>query len=164
MVHGNRAVNVDLDDGRTRLLARDDVRKDTTRAFMPEEWEQRQSQLVGSGLEPRPDELLEEPLRGRKRNQRPNVEEAPPRRSLRLAKKSVTMGVQGTVDDPEELPYFMQAMGSRYTGTSQSMVMLAVEVDDSHKQAALEQSDVEEQDGGEVLDEGAVGDSSWEEL
>ena len=31
MVHGNRAVNVDLDDGRTRLFARDNVRKDTTR-------------------------------------------------------------------------------------------------------------------------------------
>ena len=31
MVHGNRAVNVDLDDGRSRLFARDAVRKDTTR-------------------------------------------------------------------------------------------------------------------------------------
>ena len=93
MVHGNRAVNVDLDDGRTRLFASDDVRKDTTRPFMSEEEEQLQSQLVGSGLEPRPDELLEEPLRGRKQNQRPNVEEAPPRRSLRLAKKSVTVTV-----------------------------------------------------------------------
>ena len=136
MVHGNRAVNVDLDDGRTRRFARDDVRKDTTRAFMPEEEEQLQSQRVGTGLEPRPDELLEEPLRGRNRNQRPNVEEAPPRRSLRLAKKRVSMGAQGTVDDLEELPYYMQAMGSGYAGTSQSMVM----------------------------DEYAVGDSSGEEL
>ena len=59
MVHGNIAVNVDLDDGRTRLFARDDLRKDTTRAFMQEEEEQLQSQLLGTGLEPRPDELLE---------------------------------------------------------------------------------------------------------
>ena len=33
MVHRNRAFNVDLDDGRTRLLARDGVRKNTTKAY-----------------------------------------------------------------------------------------------------------------------------------
>ena len=60
-VHGNRAVNVDLDDGRTRLFAKDDVRNDTTRAFMQddvrndttrafmqEEEEQLQLQLAGT--------------------------------------------------------------------------------------------------------------------
>ena len=81
-----------------------------------------------------------------------------------MTKNRLIMGAQGTVDDPEELPYYMQAVGSGYAGTSQSMVMLAVEEEDSHKQAALEQSDVEEQDGDKVLDEGAVGDSSGEEL
>ena len=95
-------------------------------------------------------------MRGRKRNQRPNVEEAPPRR--------VTMGAQGTMDNPEELPYCMQAVGSGYAGTSQSMAMLAVEEEDSLEQAAMEQSVDEEQDGGEVLDEDTAGDSSGEEL
>ena len=103
-------------------------------------------------------------MRGRKRNQRPNVEEAPPRRSLRLAKKRVTMGAQGTVDDPEELSYYMQAVGSGYAGTSQSMVMPAVEEEDSLEQAAMEQLVAEEQDRGEVLDEDTAGDSSGEEL
>ena len=162
--HGNRAVNVDLDDGRTHLFARDDVRKDTTRAFMPEEEEQLQSHLAGTELEPRPDELLEEPLRGRKQNQRPNGEEAPPRRSLRLAKKSMTMGAQGTVDDPEGLPYYIQAVGSGYAGTRQSMVMTAVEEEDTHKQATMDQLVAEEHNSSEVLDEEAVGDSSAEEL
>ena len=164
MVHGNRAVNVDLDDGRTRLFARDDVRKDTTRAFMPEEEEQLQSQLAGTGLEPRPDEQLEEPSRGRKRNQRPNVEEAPPRKSLRLAKKSVTIGAQGTVDDPERLPYYRQAVGSVYAGIRQSMVMPAMEEEDTHEKAAREQSDTEVQDGGEVFDKEVVGENAVEEL
>ena len=147
MVHGNRAVNVDLDDGRTRMFARDAVRKDTTRAFMPEEEEQLQSQLAGTGLEPRPDEPLLEPLRGRKRNHRPNVEEAAPRRSLSLAKKTVTLGAQGTMNDPEELPYYMQAVESGYAGISQGRVMPATEEEDTP-----EQSDTTEHDGGEMLD------------
>ena len=33
MVHGDRAVNVDLDEGVLRLFARDAVRKDTTRKY-----------------------------------------------------------------------------------------------------------------------------------
>ena len=49
------------------------------------------------------------------------------------------MGAQGTVDDLEELPYYMQAVGRGYTETSQSMVMLAVEEEDTHEQAAMEQ-------------------------
>ena len=74
------------------------------------------------------------------------------------------MGAQRTVDTPEELPYYMQAVESGYAGTSQSMVMPAVEEEDTHKQTALEQSVAEEQKGCKVLDEDAVGDRSVEEL
>ena len=56
MVHGIRAVNVDLDDGRTRLFGRDTVRKDTTKAYRLKEEEHLQSQLARTVLEPRPDE------------------------------------------------------------------------------------------------------------
>ena len=164
MVHRDRAVNVDLDDGRTRLFARDAMRKDTTRAFMPEEEEQLQSQLAGTGLEPRPDEQLEEPLRGRKRNQRPNMEEAAPRRSLRLAKKSVTLGAQGTVDDPEGLPYYMQAVERGYAGIRQSMATPAIEEEDTPEQVARGHPDSEEQGVGEVLDEEAEAEIAVEEL
>ena len=42
---------------------------------------------------------------------------AEPRRSLRLAKKKVTMGRQGTMDNPEVLPYYMEAVESGYART-----------------------------------------------
>ena len=45
------------------------------------------------------------------------MEGVEPRRSLRLAKKSETMGRQGTLDDPEVLPYYMEAVESGYAGT-----------------------------------------------
>ena len=50
------------------------------------------------------------------------MEEAEPRRSLRLAKKKVTMGRLGTVatvDDPEVLPYYMEAVERGWAGTRQ---------------------------------------------
>ena len=40
-----------------------------------------------------------------------------PRRSTRLAKKRVNMGAQGTVDDPEILPYYMDAVEQGWAGT-----------------------------------------------
>ena len=40
-----------------------------------------------------------------------------PRRRLRLAKKKVTMGRKGTLDDPEVRPYYMEAVKSAYAGT-----------------------------------------------
>ena len=40
------------------------------------------------------------------------MEEVGPRRSLRLARKKVTMGLMGTVDNPEVLPYYMAAVQS----------------------------------------------------
>ena len=48
MVHGDRAVNVDLDEGEPRLFARDAVRKDTTRAYQEQEEEELRSQLAGT--------------------------------------------------------------------------------------------------------------------
>ena len=48
------------------------------------------------------------------------MEDVEPRRSLRLAKKKVTMGRLGTMDDPEVLPYYMAAVESGYAGTSQT--------------------------------------------
>ena len=162
MVHGNRAVNVDLDCGRTRLFARDAVRKDTTKVYRQVEEEHLQSQLMGTVLEPRPDEQLEEPMRGRKQNQRPNVEEDAPRRSLGLAKKSVTMGAQGSMDDPEGLPCYMQAVESGYAGISRSMAMPDIEEEDTPEQVASGQSYTVEQDGDKVLN-GAAGEIPQEE-
>ena len=46
MVHGDRAVNVDLEEGVRRLFARDDVRKDTTRKYQDQEEEELRSQLA----------------------------------------------------------------------------------------------------------------------
>ena len=93
------------------------MRKDTTKAYREAEEEELRSQLAGTVLEARPDEQLEESMRGRRRKQKPNMEEVESWRSLRLAKKSVTMGRQGTVDDPEVLPYYMEAVESGYADT-----------------------------------------------
>ena len=102
MVHGDRAVNVELDEGNSRLFARDAVRKDTTRAYQEQEEEELRVQLGG-------EDSLEEQQEGgeKQRNKRRshNVEDVEPRRSLRLAKKKVTLGDTGTVDNPEVLPY-----------------------------------------------------------
>ena len=51
-------------------------------------------------------------MRERRQKQIPNMEEAEPRRSLRLSKKKVTVGrleMVATVDDPQVLPYYMEA-------------------------------------------------------
>ena len=53
--------------------------------------------------------------RGRSRN----VEEVEPRRSARLAKRKVTLEDKGKVDNPEELPYYMEAVENGYAGTRQ---------------------------------------------
>ena len=47
------------------------------------------------------------------------MEDVEPRRSLRLAKKKVTLGDTGTVDNPGELPYYMEAVENGYAGTRQ---------------------------------------------
>ena len=85
MVHGNRSVNVDLHNGRTRRFARYAVRKDTTKAYREAEEEELWSQLAQTVLETRTDEQLDEFMRGRRQKQKPNMEGVEPRRSLRLA-------------------------------------------------------------------------------
>ena len=95
------------------------MRKDTTKAYREAEEEELRSQLAGTVLEARPDEQLEESMRGRRRKQKPNMEEVESWRSLRLAKKNMTIGRQGTIDDPEVLPYYMEAVESGYAGTKQ---------------------------------------------
>ena len=117
MVHGNRSVNVDLDDGGTWLFERAAMKKNTTKTYR--EAEELRNQLAGTVLEARTDKQLEESVRERRRRQKPNMEGVEPRRSLRLAKKSVTMGRQGTVGDPEVLPYYMEAVERGYAGTRQ---------------------------------------------
>jgi hypothetical protein len=123
MVHGDRAVNRDLDEGVTRLFARDAVRKDTTRAYQEQEEEELRSQLAGTVGEDRPEaglEQLEESRNERSERRKLNMEDVEPRRSLRLAKKKVTIRRLGTVDDPEVLPYYMAAIESGYAGTRQN--------------------------------------------
>ena len=61
-------------------------------------------------------------MRERRQQQIPNMEEAEPRRSLRLSKKKVTVGrleMVATVDDPEVLPYYMEAVERGWAGTRQ---------------------------------------------
>ena len=61
-------------------------------------------------------------MRERRQKQIPNMEEAEPRRSLRLSKKKVTVGRLETVakvDDPEVLPYYMEAVKRGWAGTRQ---------------------------------------------
>ena len=97
-------------------------------------------------------------MRGRRKKQKPNMEEVEPRRSLRLAKKNVTMGRQGTVDDPEVLPYYMEAAESGYAGTRQSEERGVTEEEDTPVQASDGQSDTAGQgDVNEGLDEAAEG-------
>ena len=98
MVHGDGSANVEFDDGSTRLFERTAVKKDTSKAYREVEEEEIRNQLAGTVLEARTDEQLEQSMRERRQRQKPSMEGAEPRRSLRLAKKRVTMGCQGTVD------------------------------------------------------------------
>ena len=52
----------------------------------------------------------------RKARQVPNTDQAELRRSSRLARKMVTMGTQGSTHNPENLPYYMEAVGQGNTG------------------------------------------------
>ena len=101
---------MDLEDGRTRLFERKAVKKDTTKAYREAEEEELRSQVAGTVLEAKVDKQLEESMRERRQRQTPNKEETELGRSLRLAKKKVTMGRLRTVDFPEVLPYYMEAV------------------------------------------------------
>ena len=68
-------------------------------------------------MEAKDDGQLEESMQESRKRQRHNMEQMEPRRSTRLAKKRVTMGAQGTVDDPEILPYYMDAVEQGWAGT-----------------------------------------------
>ena len=123
------------------MAARDAVRKDTTKAYREAEEEELRSQLAGTVLEARLDEQLEENMRGRRRKLKPNMEDVEHRRSLRLAKKNVTIGRQGTIYNPEVLPYYMEAVESGYAGTRQRTVRGVTEEEDTPVQASDEQYD-----------------------
>ena len=123
MVHGDRAVKVDLDEGLPRLFARDAMRKDTTRKYHNQEEEELRSQLVdtvGGDVLGMGQEQMEENRSERSKRRKPNVEDVEPRRSLRLAKKRMTVELQKTVHDPEVLPYYMAAVESGYAGIRQN--------------------------------------------
>mgnify|MGYP007114303775 FL=1 len=62
-----------------------------------------------------------------RKRQRPNKEQVEPRRSTRLAKERVTMGAQGTLDDPEDLPYYMDAVKQGWAGTKKSCPQYGLE-------------------------------------
>ena len=48
LVHGKRSVNVALEDSRTRLFTRADVRKDSTKRYQEAEEEELKSQVAGT--------------------------------------------------------------------------------------------------------------------
>ena len=99
LVHGERAVNMDLEDARTRLFERAAVKKNSTKKYQESEEEKLRNQVAGASLEAKEDAQLEESMQERRTRQMPNTEQGEPRRSPRPAKKKVTMGRQGTVDD-----------------------------------------------------------------
>ena len=55
--------------------------------------------------------------RKKRKRQRPHLDQGELRRSPWLMKKTVTMGRQGTVDDPEILPHYMEAVERGWAGT-----------------------------------------------
>ena len=115
LVHGERSVNVMLESGDTRLFMREDVRLDSTKKY--QEDEDLSTQLAGTGPEARKDqELVETRRRPRRARQTPNSDQGEPRRSLRLAKKKVTMREEKRSHNPEHLPYYMEAVEQGHPG------------------------------------------------
>ena len=117
LVHGQRSLNVGLKDGRSRLFRRGALKKDSTRKYQEDNEEELSNQVAGTSLEVKVDGQLEGSMQESRKRQRPNKEQVEPRRSTRLAKKQVTIGAQGTVDDPEILPYYMDAVEQGWAGT-----------------------------------------------
>ena len=102
-------------------------------------------------------------MRGRRQKLKPNMEDVEPRRSLRLAKKSVTMGRLGTVDDPEVLPYYMEAVERGYAGTRQITLRGVTEEEDAPLQASGEQHEPAEQEDAREGQEEAMEGGPQEE-
>ena len=94
------------------------------------------------------------------------MEDVEPRRSLRLAKKKVTMGRLGKVDDPEVLPYCMAAVKSGYAGTRQINPKVFSEEEDAPLQDISEQQELTEQEeaGGDQEEATEQATKSVEEL
>ena len=81
-----------------------------------------------------------------------------PRKSWVQAKYSLTMGRLGTVDDPEVLPYYMEAFENGYAGTRQSILRGVTEEEDTPLQASNEQQDdAGQEDTGKGQDEDTEG-------
>ena len=127
LVHGQRSLNVGLEDGRRRLFRRGALKKDSTRKYQEAEGEELSNQVAGTSLEAKDDGQLEESMQESRKRQRPNKEQVEPRRSTRLAKKRVTMGAQGNVDDPEILPYYMDAVEQGWAGTKKNCPQYGLE-------------------------------------
>ena len=84
--HGERSVNVALEDNSSRLFMREDVRLDSTKKYQEAEEEGLNTHLVGMGLEARNNhKLMETMRRPRKAKQAPNTDQGEPKRSSRLA-------------------------------------------------------------------------------
>ena len=90
-------------------------------------------------------EQMEESRNERSEKRKPNVEDVGPRRSLRLAKKKVTMGLQGTVHDPEVLPYYMAAVESGYVGTRQNNPRVFPEEEEQQEGMVQEEAVMDEE-------------------
>ena len=103
---------------------------------------------------------MEESRKEKRQRRKPNVEDVEPRRSLRLAKKKVTMGRQGTVDDPEVLPYYMAAVERGYAGARQSDPRVFPEEEDT----PMEEERQEPAEQGEEVAEEAGEEDLQEEL
>ena len=117
LVYGQRSVDVGLKDGRSRLFTREKVKKDSTKRYQEVGEEELRNQVAGTSLEAEEDEELEEFMQERRKRQSPNTEQVEPRRSTSLAKKRVSMGPQGTVDDPDILAYYMEAVKQGWAST-----------------------------------------------
>ena len=156
---------MDLDEGEPRLFARDAVRKDTTRAYLEQEEEELRAQLTDPVGEEALGEQLGESTRENRKRRKANVEDVEPRRSARLAKKRVTLGGTGLVDNPEDLPYYMEAVESGYAGPGQSdpAVLRGKENEATADLGGLQESVEEEdmEDPEEAMDQSAGG---YEEL
>ena len=94
------------------------------------------------------------------------MEDVEQRRSLRLAKKKVTMGRLGTVDNPEVLPYCMVAVKGGYAGTRQINPKVFSEEEDAPLQDISEQQGFTEQEeaGGDQEEAIEQATESVEEL
>ena len=103
-------------------------------------------------------------MRGQRQKLKPNMEDVEPRRSLRLAKKNVTLGRLGTVDDPEVLPYYMEAIERGYAGTRQRTLRVVTEEENAPLQASGEQQEPAEQDDAGGGQEEATEGGPQEEL